>query len=305
MDDLVNGRPQGDGEGHISVPGGRVWFRVMGHGGGTPLLVLHGGPGMPHDYLEPLGSLSDARSVVFYDQLGCGGSDRPRDPSLWRTDRFVEELSVVRRVLGLDRVHLFGHSWGSMLAVEHCLAGALGVESLILASPALSIPRWVHDASRYRRELPAEIEETLTRHERAGTTDSSEYQAAVLVFDRRHVCRLDPWPAALQRALLNTGEEVYETMWGASEFFITGNLKDYDRSPRLHEITAPTLFTCGRYDEATPTTVAMYQQRVKGSEVAVFQHSSHMAHLEEKNAYLRVVRSFLNRVEGAAPPSVP
>ena len=165
-------------DGYISVPGGRVWFRATGQGAGIPLLVLHGGPGMPHDYLDPLSSLSDARAVVFYDQLGCGRADRPHDPSLWRADRFEEELRVVRRTLGLDRVHIYGHSWGSMLAVEHCLAGADGVESLILASAPLSMPRWLDDTSKYRSALPTGVQETLARHERAGTTDSSEYQAA-------------------------------------------------------------------------------------------------------------------------------
>jgi proline-specific peptidase len=301
----VNGRVKESGEGYVSVPGGRVWYRVMGHGGGTPLLVLHGGPGMPHDYLKPLGSSSDTRFVVFYDQLGCGRADRPTDPGMWRIDHFLEELSVVRGALGLDVVHLFGHSWGSMLAVDHCLAGAAGVESLILASPPLSMSRWIDDTSRYRRELPAEVQETLSRCERAGQTDSPEYHAAVLAYERRHVCRLDPWPDALHQALAQMNDEVYETMWGANEFTVTGNLKEYDRTSRLHEVTAPTLFTCGRYDEATPATVATYQERVKGAEAAVFQHSSHMAHLEEETAYLHVVRNFLQKVEGAATSSSP
>src|SRR5215470_16812143 len=98
-------------EGYIAVEGGRVWYRIVGgERTGVPLLTLHGGPGYPHDYLEPLEKLADSRPVIFYDQLGCGKSDRPADRALWTAGRFVEELAVVRAALGLDRVHLFGNS---------------------------------------------------------------------------------------------------------------------------------------------------------------------------------------------------
>ena len=192
----------------------------------SPLLALHGGPGYPHDYLEPLAALADERPVVFYDQLGCGNSDRPTDPRLWQTERFVDELATIRRELGLSRVHLFGHSWGSMLATDYALTRPAGVVSLILASPPLSIPRWLADAARYRAELPAEVRATLDHHEAAGTTDSPEYEAATMVYYQRHVCRLDPWPEPLLRAVAGLGAPVYHAMWGPNEFYMTGNLND-------------------------------------------------------------------------------
>ena len=102
-------------EGHIEVEGGRVWYRVCGSGDETPLLLLHGGPGAPSYYLNPLEEISKDRPVIFYDQLGAGRSDRPVDASLWTVERFVRELGEVRRALGLDRVHVLGHSWGTML----------------------------------------------------------------------------------------------------------------------------------------------------------------------------------------------
>ena len=107
-------------EGHIPVPGGNVWFRSVGEGG-VPLLCLHGGPGAPSDYLKPLEQLADRRRVVFYDQLGCGNSDIPNDRSLWTVERFMDELDAVRDALGLDRLHLFGSSWGGMLALQYVL----------------------------------------------------------------------------------------------------------------------------------------------------------------------------------------
>ena len=188
-------------EGYIEVPGGRVFWRDAGEGG-VPLLTLHGGPGFPHDYLESLEGLADRRRVIFFDQLGCGRSDRPSDESLWTVERFVEELEAVRTALELDRFHLFGSSWGGMLAMSYTLAyQPPQVESLILCSSPASIPRWIEDCNELRAELPEDVQDVLDRHEASGYTGCPEYQAALLVFYRRHVCRLDPWPDGLERAL--------------------------------------------------------------------------------------------------------
>jgi len=170
-------------EGYVSVPGGRVWYRIVGSGGGVPVLILHGGPGFPHDYLDPLEALSKERPVVFYDQLGCGKSDRPSDSNLWRVERFVEELARVREELGLKEVHILGQSWGTQLAVDYTLTHPTGIVSLILADPALSIPRWVQDANAKRATLPKDVQAVLARHEAAGFTHCLEYQAAASTSD--------------------------------------------------------------------------------------------------------------------------
>ena len=283
-------------EGHIAVDGGKVWYRIAGEEkSGIPLLTLHGGPGYPHDYLEPLEQLADERPVIFYDQLGCGASERPADRSLWRVDRFVRELAQVREALRLERMHLYGHSWGTMLAVDYILAGA-PVASLILARPALSIPRWIADADKYRAALPADIQDLLSRHEAAGTTSTKAYREATMVYYRRHLCRMDPWPEPMNRSHEASSGEVYLEMWGPSEFYAIGNLRNYDRTGRLPEIAAPTLYTCGRYDEATPETTAAYQRLTPGAELAVFDRSAHMSHLEETEGYIATVRAFLHRV---------
>ena len=284
-------------EGHISVPGGRVWYKIVGSGDTIPLLVLHGGPGFPHNYLKPLESLSDERPVVFYDQLGCGNSDRPEDPNLWHTERFVEELAKVRQSLNLEQAHILGHSWGSMLATDYALTKPEGIMSLILASPCLSIPRWLEDVGTYRKQLPADVQEVLDRNELAGTTESEEYEEAVMEFYRIHLCRMDPWPEVLEQTLVGAGLQVYHTMWGPSEFFMTGNLADYDRTSRVGELVVPTLFTCGRYDEASPDATAWYQSLIPQAEIAIFENSSHTPHLEERELYLQVVREFLNGID--------
>ena len=287
-------------EGYVPTRYGRVGYRIAGDlaSGAVPLLVVHGGPGLPSDYLEPLLALAAERPVVLYDQIGCGRSDKPGSHvHLWVTEYFVGELWKVRQALQLEVVHLYGHSWGSQIAVDYALTRPEGVLSYVLADPPLSIPRFLEDVNRYRRELPAEVREALDRHEAAGTTDSKEYAAATRAFYERHFCRRLPWPEPVARAMASSNDDVYRAMWGPSEFHMTGVLKDYDRSGRLAEIDEPVLFLCGRYDEATPETTAWYQSLVPGSELAVIEEASHTPHAEQPEATLDAVRRFLRGVE--------
>jgi len=292
-------------EGFVSSGGFRSWYRVVGDltqpgPAKFPLLVLHGGPGGPSDYLEPLEELADSgRPIIFYDQLGCGNSDQPNDPSLWRVELFLEELATVRQELGLDHIHLLGHSWGGMLAMEYALTQPVGLASLILASSPASIPQWIAEANRLRKELPQDVEETLRHHEEAATTTDPAYEEAMQVFYQRHVCRLVPWPESWKRALdkLMANPEVYNTMFGPSEFHATGTLKEWDIRDRLGEIQLPTLVTSGRYDEVTPVIAETVHRGIAGSEWVIFEQSSHMAHLEEEDEYRRVVEDFMLRVE--------
>jgi proline iminopeptidase len=284
-------------QGYIQVPGGRVWYRVVGDGPRTPLLVLHGGPGAPSYYLKPLAALASDRPVVFYDQLGAGHSDHPADTTLWTIDRFIAELAAVREALGLKRVHLFGTSWGTMLATDYMLTHPHGVRSLILASPALSIPLWVHDADSLRHTLPESTQAAIARHERDGTFDSPEYQGAMMVYYHRFVSVSDPWSPDIDSTFAELGPSVYPYMCGPSEFTVTGTLRAYDRTARLHELGVPTLFTAGRYDEATPATTRYYQSLVPGAQLEIFEHSAHMTMQDEPQRYVEVLRAFLRKVE--------
>jgi proline-specific peptidase len=285
------------GEGYLEVPGGRVWYRIEGSGTATPLLLLHGGPGATHHYLKPLAALADERPVIFYDQLGSGRSDRPTDTTLWRVERFVEELAAVRQALGLDEVHLLGHSWGAMLAVDYLLTKPAGVRSVILASPALSTARWVADADSLVRTMPDSIQAVIAKHEAAGTTTDPEYQAAVIAFYQRYLARRQPWSADLDSTMRGFGTPLYNYMWGPSEFTATGTLQSYDRTDRLSELTLPVLFTTGRHDEAVPGTVAFYQMRVPGARLVVLDHSAHLTMQDEPERNVEIVRQFLHDVE--------
>ena len=285
------------GEGYVTVPGGRVWYRIVGSSNAIPLLLLHGGPGGTSRGLRPLEALADERPVVFYDQLGCGRSDRPKDKNLWRVERFVEELQALRSTLGLERVHILGHSWGSMLAVDYMITQPKGVQSLVLAGPAVSIPRYLEGVKALRAQLPQEVQDVLARHETAGTTSSKEYQDAAMVFYRRHLCRLDPWPPEMSMTDNSFGTEVYNEMWGPSEFFATGPLKDYDRTGQLGKLRLPVLFTAGRFDETTPEQAEWYRSLVPGARLVVFENSGHMTMLDEADRYVQVVREFLRTAD--------
>jgi proline-specific peptidase len=287
-------------EGFVDFRGYRTWYRSVGDGTATPLVLAHGGPGATHQYLEPLAALADAgRRVIFYDQIGCGRSDRPLDPAFYTVQTFVDELDALRAQLGLAEIHLLGQSWGGMLAMEYALRKPAGLRSIVVADSPASMILWVSEANRLRSELPSEVERTLREHEEAGTTSDPAYGRAVEVFYRRHVCRVDPWPDFVTRTTTALEEDgyVYNLMNGPSEFHCIGTLKNWDITERLDEIDVPTLLLSGRYDEATPLIVGTIHERIANSQWIVFEESSHMPHVEEPAEFTDAVRTFLSAID--------
>jgi L-proline amide hydrolase len=289
--------------GYIPFKGYQTWYRIVGDGeapGKLPLLCLHGGPGASHDYLESLDAMAaTGRRVIYYDQLGCGKSATPSNPSMWTVELYVEEVDVVRKALGLEHIHLLGQSWGGMLAMEYMLTQPKGVASVTIASSPASMIQWVEEANRLRRELPPDIQEVLNKHEAAGTTKDPEYKKATDAFNHQFVCRVVPFPEFVQRSFdsMDTNGEVYNTMNGPNEFHVVGTLKTWDIRHRLGEIDAPTLVTSGRYDEATPLIAETVHKGIPGSEWVVFENSAHTAHAEEPERYMQVLGDFISRHE--------
>jgi L-proline amide hydrolase len=283
-----------------------TWYEVFGQPGARcPVVVCHGGPGATHDYLLSLRALArDGRQLVLYDQVGNGKSQHLRDapPEFWTVELFRRELRGLVEHLGWAAgYHVLGQSWGGMLAMEHAFERPAGLRSIVVADSPASIPLWVAEANRLRDALPREVSDTLARHEAAGSTGDPEYRDAMLVFYGRHLCRLDPWPAEVTRTfvLLEEDPTVYGTMNGPSEFHVVGSLRDWDITERLGEIEVPTLLLSGRYDEATPRIVGELQNRIAHAEWVLFDESSHMPHVEERDRFLTTVEAFLERVEAA------
>jgi L-proline amide hydrolase len=242
--------------------------------------------------------------VVFYDQIGCGRSAHPADPDFYSAELFVEELATVRDALGLRDVHLLGQSWGGMLALQYALEPRAGLASIIVADSPADMVQWVTEANRLRAALPAEVQAALTTHERAGTTSDPAYAAAVDVFYRRHVCRLDQWPPEVLDTVhaLETDGFVYNVMNGPSEFHVIGKLREWSILDQLHRITVPTLLLSGAHDEATPAIVGAITERIPHAEWVLFPNSSHMPHVEEPFAFRCAVRGFLAGVEQGRRP---
>ncbi len=339
-------------EGFVDFRGYRTWYHLAGDlqnpaPGKLPLLLLHGGPGGTSDVFEPIDELAtEGRPIIRYDQIGSGRSDRPKDPSLWTVESFVDELRTVRDQLDLTDLHLLGHSWGGMLALEYLFTQPTGVASLIMASSLATTKMWTDEAKRLRLELPEHVVRGMERCEssistkkpktgkpaktlsdkaltsrarmmsRLGTAITSNtamrisaaashvsflrpaaYQIFSGLYGRRFGCRLDPIPIEVYKMFAGMNRQAYETMWGPTEFFATGTLKDWDVTDRLNEIDLPTLITSGRYDEATPAQMEVLNTGINGSEWVLFENSAHCSMVEEPDAYRETLSTFLAKVE--------
>jgi L-proline amide hydrolase len=286
-------------EGCIAYAGGETWYRIVGDGeepGKLPLVCLHGGPGALHDYLEPLGELTGTgRRVVFYDQIGCGKSWVEKPADFWTVELFVREVQAVRDALGLDRPHIFGSSWGAMLAMEYALTQPTGVASLVLSSGPASIPLWAEETTRLKNELPPDVLRVLD----TAQLGSPEYEEAQAEFYARHVCRVVPNPDYVIRSFAGIAEhpDVYMHMQGPNEFVVTGTLSDWDISGRLGEIDVPTLFVHGEHDELTLRQAQVVHEGIRGSELVTMEDASHLQFVEQPERFVEIVTAFLDRVE--------
>ena len=284
-------------ERYISTDNGKIWSCVYGEERkGVPLLVVHGGPGflsMP----QTVSDLSCGGPVYFYDQLGCGRSDRASDDSRYPLETYAEELGVVRKELGLTDVVLVGFSWGCGLICSYILErGTEGVKGLILSGPLLSSPMWEMDQ---RSNIAALSDSAIAAIER-GEKDKEygdAYGEAVTEYYRKFLCNLDPWPDYLVNSMEGMNVDVYMRMWGPSEFTVTGSLKQFDLYPRLQEIGIPVLLTCGDSDEAHVKTVKDFKDAFGNACMAVIPGATHMHHIERPEMYKTSVEWFLKDLE--------
>jgi proline iminopeptidase len=290
-----------DQEGFVQVEGGKIWYKIEGGGDKTPLLIMHGGPGSRSCAMMPgYKLLSNERPVIFYDQLGSGNSDRPSDTSLWRIERFVDEIDLLRKALHLDKVHILGQSCGSTFLMEYLATKSPnGVQSVIFSSPMLSTEKWISDAKYLLGEMPENLQDTIAKYEQLMEYDAPSYLAATDSFYVRHLTRKG-LPYGLNKECNNVGGfnvEVYNHMWGPTEFTATGTLINFDRTADLKNIEAPVLFITGEYDEARPETIYEFQAMTRNSEVAVVPDAAHMTMIDNPDYVKKVIGEFLSLVE--------
>jgi L-proline amide hydrolase len=288
----------------ITVPfhDGFTWARLTEPAepsGKAPLFVLHGGPGMAHNYVANLDALAEltGRTVVHYDQIGCGKSSHHPDApsSQWVPQLFVDEFHNLREALGFDEYHVLGQSWGGMLGAEIAVRQPAGLKSLEICNSPASMELWLAGAARLRAELPEATREALDRHEADGTLDHPDYVEATRVFYERHVCRVTPMPQDFvdSEQQMLADPTVYFTMNGPNEFHVVGTGRDWTIIDRLPQVAVPTLVVAGEFDEATPETWAPFVERIPGARSHVFAGASHCTHLEMPDAFRAVIADFL------------
>lgn len=285
------------GEGFVDVTGGKVWYRIVGSGDKTPLLLLHGGPGFTSYYLNPMAELGKDRPVIFFDQLGCGRSAADIDTTIMTVENYVKQVEQLRTALGIEDFYLYGHSWGTMLGMDYYLKYPDNIKAMILASPALSAPRWSEDAKELIATLPDSIQSAIQIATDSNAFDTPEYEHAVNVFYEKYVIRKKPWDANIDSTFQQANLNVYGYMWGPSEFTATGTLANYDRTGVLGQINIPTLYVCGEYDEARPATLEYFQSLTPGSKLAVIENAAHVTMHDNPEKNNEVIRNFLNELE--------
>jgi len=283
-------------EGYTNVLGFDLFYRQFGEPRKGEILCLHGGPGATHDYLLSIADLAaHGYRVTFYDQLGCGRSQVPKNVALFVPEHYIEEVEALRRKMRLGKPHVIGSSWGGMLAIAYALKYQRNMATMTTVGGLHSVPLTLGEMEKMKRGLPKGVQETLAKYEAVGDYDNPEYIKAVIAFYNKHLCRLSPWPQELTYSLDHLSKPVYGAMNGPNEFTIIGNTRYWDVTDRLKTIKVPTLILGGRYDEVSPIVAREIHRHVPGSELTLFPNSSHLPFWEEREHFMQRVLRFLGK----------
>jgi len=286
----------GAGESMLPVPDGRIWYKKTGTGTGTPVILLHGGPGFNSFYLKPLEALGNDRPVIRYDQLGAGKSGPMTDTSLFTIAHFVRELDSLRASLGYEKVHVLGHSWGTILAYEYYKAHPDHVASIVFGSACFDIPAYEKRAASLIATLSDSAQKAIKLAESTKKYDAPSYQNAINEFYGKYVFR-HPVEADLDSTMKLANEGIYNYMQGPSEFTFTGTLKPYNVTGELGAIKVPTLYTVGEFDEMGPELVRGFANKTPGAKYALIPGSAHITSWDNPAEMIKVVREFLASVD--------
>jgi proline iminopeptidase len=284
----------------LPVAGGKykVWTKRLGRGP-VKVLLLHGGPGFSHEYLEAMESFLPPAGIemYYYDQLGCNNSDQPDDPSLWTLERYVEEVEEVRTGLGLDHFVLYGHSWGGVLAIDYALKYQQHLSGLVISNMAAGMQAYLKHIEAWKLRLPVDSQQRLRALEAKEDYDSPQYQQLMMeeVYPRM-ICRTLPWPEPVTRAFRHANQAIYAQMQGKSEFLVTGNLKNWERWDRLREIRVKSLTIGARYDEMDPDDMHRMATLLPHAVAAYCPKGSHLCMWDDQETYFRELLRFLRSV---------
>jgi len=289
----------------ISTPSGdfKVWTKRVGNNPTQKVLLLHGGPGMTHEYFEAFDSYLPKEGIeyYYYDQLGSAYSDQPMDSTLWTVDRFVEEVEQVRKALGLDsdNFYLLGHSWGGILAIEYALKYQKHLKGLVISNMMSSVPDYIEYAEEEMAPtLDSDILKEIRELEENGNYSDPKYTQLVEEhYYPKHVLRmpLDEWPEPVNRSSAHVNEELYVTMQGPSEFGVVGDakLKNWDRSDDLSKIEVPTLVIGASYDTMDPEHMQWMATEVENGRPLICPEGSHYTMYDDQETYFEGLTKFV------------
>lgn len=283
-------------EGYMPFKGFNTYYRIVGEDKpGTPIVLLHGGPGSTHNYFEVLDSLGNDRPVIMYDQIGCGLSQAYDQTQFFNMETWLEELIRLRNYLKLKEVHILGQSWGGMLLLEYlCNHQPEGIKSAILASTLPSSQLWGQEQHRMIKELPLDMQQAIKTADETGNYTTEECIRATNEYMLRHCAPIftNEDPECLTRPK-KSGSLAYITGWGPNEFTPLGNLKNYNVINELKNIKCPVLITSGTNDLSTPLINKTMFDGIANAKWELFANSRHMAFAEENKKYLELLSTWL------------
>ncbi|ETA74250.1 proline iminopeptidase [Ligilactobacillus equi] len=287
-------------EKYLSFKNYHTYCRVVGKKTKqAPLVLLHGGPGSCHDYFEVLDELAELseRQIISYDQLGCGLSSIPSNPKFYCMETWIAELINLRQQLHLDEIHLLGQSFGGMLALAYlCDYQAQGVKSLILSSTLSSFSLWVQEQHRLIKELPTNMQAAIAQAETSLDFSHPAYLIANSEFMKRHVYEVTEQSPSVLKRPRKIGSLAYKTAWGPNEYHPNGNLKNFEYTHRLSELTLPTLITSGTDDLCTPLIAKTMYDQLPYAKWELFANCRHMPFVDNHSAYLQTLQTWLAMV---------
>ena len=281
-----------------------VWTKRVGNNPTMKVLLLHGGPAGTHEYFEAFDSYFPGAGIeyYYYDQLGSAYSDQPDEPSLWQTERFVEEVEQVRVALGLDRKNFFllGHSWGGILAIEYALKYQQHLKGLIISNMMASIPAYNEYADKVLMpKMDQKVLAEIKQLEKDGKYEDPRYMELLMPHHYAlHILRMPPdqWPEPVQRSFKHLNAKIYVPMQGPSELGASGILEKWDRTADLGKLTIPTLVIGGEHDTMDPKHMKWMAGQVKRGRYLYCANGSHMSMYDDPKTYFTGVIRFLKDV---------
>jgi proline iminopeptidase len=291
----------------IETPKGKfnVWTKRFGNNPAIKLLLLNGGPGATHEYFECMESFLPQEGIefIYYDQLGCGNSDKVTDTSLWDLPRYVEEVEQVRKMLNLtkDNFYLLGHSWGGLLAMQYALKYQDNLKGLIISNMMSSCPEYGNYANTVlAKQFDPKVLDTIRQIEAKGDFANPKYMELLMPnFYAKHICRLplDQWPEPVIRSFAKMNQSLYVTMQGPSEFGVGGKLLNWDVRAELPKIKTATLTIGGQFDTMDPGHMKWMSEQVQNGQYLYCPRGSHMSMYDDQQVYMQGLLKFLKTVD--------